>query len=1027
MDQARSTSFSSFVSSIWLMALLGLSTWAGLKLYEVEKITDLPGLDHLPSFLLTPLTTQTENQIILTLASVIAGFSVLFFLGYVGKAIVDALRLMFVTHHLRRARATGQFESPHSDVVTWYWSSYPLFSRLWREFAKSLHSQPHPDSAKKAGAILYRSTLPAEMVFNQQTLVDVPMRVEFFRHLPGILTGAGIVSTFAGILVGLTEFNPAVPAELVTHELKNLFVGVSTAFVASFFAIFSAISITIIEKFILQWRYNQVLSLQGFLDDCFQTGAEPEYLAKLVENGSSGMKRLENGLSKLADSLNGPNDLGAHSGRFTENLDLLLNRLSESLSSDQKRSVHLLETAIREGFSAPLRAISQAVEISLEAQSRNQEEIRRLEGRLAGFGERMDVALSELARGMGGFRDSVQQLSSKQQASLETLDRSVNKIGELAAGQLQEGLLPLISMADDLKKLRELAESQSVTQAILSAMQESDLHHDLALSEALEKMEKRVATQLERLDSQQHNLSEISLNSVVGEASNTLKETALRLFTSEKNLPPQAIINAINDANARQEMILTQTLKELETQTVSGIQSATEQITQKVANGTQAVQESISVASQKIILTSDSDANRAILASIQGARDGLEKTFMQIAQELSSKTSDLLQESTRSLEEKLTESTEEILTAPATSDDKPTEQLLNDFKDQLRQLITSLADRINHVGDRISIERIALEANLNRLGNALRSATESQGELTKQHVEQVLSHSQEQLQSDMSRLDSHILHQLEQLQEVVRQTSNDLSNRLSDQTTQSEQDNHQISQEIVKKLDTDFRATLEQINQQQSLIDEARDKKLLAEVLENSQQLVGQVYDSVKNELVNTNRFVTDTIRQTQSEQSQENKMLAEQILATVSEKMASSVTEIASGLSLLRNKVTDEKENLNHTMQEWINELTTFNQEESQEMAARIKGVMDQIDNRHSGMIEALNQLNHGLGTDLLNMKENIIARSQESEQRIEHSLFEMGDGVKSSVSRSSGEQMAFIELLSERLETMRKKLRIR
>ena len=32
--------------------------------------------------------------------------------------------------------------------------------------------------------------------FNTQVLVDTPLNTEFFRHLPGLLTGIGIIGTF---------------------------------------------------------------------------------------------------------------------------------------------------------------------------------------------------------------------------------------------------------------------------------------------------------------------------------------------------------------------------------------------------------------------------------------------------------------------------------------------------------------------------------------------------------------------------------------------------------------------------------------------------------------------------------------------------------------------------------------------------------------------------------------------------------------------------------------------------------------
>ncbi|MBF0439617.1 MAG: hypothetical protein HQL93_10910, partial [Magnetococcales bacterium] len=204
--------FYTLISLVWTLLLVGAAIVFGLYVARELDVVALSKWASLPPFLSVPLQRQGDNAIIATLAGVVSGFLFLFLIGYVAQSLLDAMRLGWAVQSLKRKRLQG---SPPSQ---WRWFSYPLFTRLWREYAQSLQ-QPE-----------YVSNMPAEMVFSQQALVDVPMRVEFFRHLPGILTGSGIVSTFAGILMGLTGFNPSVGAEHVTQELQGLFMGVSTAF-----------------------------------------------------------------------------------------------------------------------------------------------------------------------------------------------------------------------------------------------------------------------------------------------------------------------------------------------------------------------------------------------------------------------------------------------------------------------------------------------------------------------------------------------------------------------------------------------------------------------------------------------------------------------------------------------------------------------------------------------------------------------------------------------------------------------------
>lgn len=130
--------------------------------------------------------------------------------------------------------------------------------------------------------VAIRATVPAEVFFNTQVLVDTPLNTEFFRHLPGILTGIGIIGTFSGLILGLSGFQPTGPAQVVQASLGGLMEGVKEAFYASAFAIAAAMLITFIEKGALNRRYKQVEQLTQAIDALYEAGAGEEYLARLV-------------------------------------------------------------------------------------------------------------------------------------------------------------------------------------------------------------------------------------------------------------------------------------------------------------------------------------------------------------------------------------------------------------------------------------------------------------------------------------------------------------------------------------------------------------------------------------------------------------------------------------------------------------------------------------------------------------------------------------------------------------------------
>jgi putative membrane protein len=131
-----------------------------------------------------------------------------------------------------------------------------LFQEAWNSFKDTLHEQ-HDYQAGIQQITNIRATAPAEAFFSQQTIVDSRINIEFFKHLPCILTGIGIIGTFWGLIHGIQSFDPSLLAkarldpaqmDLLFNGLKQLFLEVQGAFIASAVAIFAAMLITLIEK-----------------------------------------------------------------------------------------------------------------------------------------------------------------------------------------------------------------------------------------------------------------------------------------------------------------------------------------------------------------------------------------------------------------------------------------------------------------------------------------------------------------------------------------------------------------------------------------------------------------------------------------------------------------------------------------------------------------------------------------------------------------------------------------------------------
>jgi len=172
-------------------------------------------------------------------------------------------------------------------------------NHLWREYEDTLHTQREANSSGIQEVVAIRATIPAETFFSPQAVVDSRLRIEFFKHLPGILTGLGIIGTFLGLLQGLRGFHITEDTQAVRSGLDALLRGVFEAFLVSATAIGLAMLITLAEKWITSGLYRRVEELAFVLDSLFESGAGEEYLARLVrssEDSASQTKILKDAL-----------------------------------------------------------------------------------------------------------------------------------------------------------------------------------------------------------------------------------------------------------------------------------------------------------------------------------------------------------------------------------------------------------------------------------------------------------------------------------------------------------------------------------------------------------------------------------------------------------------------------------------------------------------------------------------------------------------------------------------------------------
>ena len=235
----------------------------------MSGLTDALGLIH-------PSLTNLHGVALYVFLLVVL-LTAIFFVGYV----IQGGRVWWqIWSTLRWVRTMGRDPGPpNPDVVGRTFRREPL-KHLWDEYADTLHE------LRKAGSgstVLteVRATVPAESMFTREVLVDSRLFDDFTRHLPGVLTGLGIIGTFAGLLDGLQKFKPT-PIEAAVNGLGPLLLGVQHAFIASGTAIACAMLVVFTSRLVLAYLYRLVEHLTHAIDSLYSTGAGEEYLARLV-------------------------------------------------------------------------------------------------------------------------------------------------------------------------------------------------------------------------------------------------------------------------------------------------------------------------------------------------------------------------------------------------------------------------------------------------------------------------------------------------------------------------------------------------------------------------------------------------------------------------------------------------------------------------------------------------------------------------------------------------------------------------
>jgi len=428
---------------------------------------------------------------IAVISALLAAMAVGFLVRFVRPALSIKKQLQAAFHGLRQIKASSL--KPREDIEEASEAVFtsPSLIHGWREYRETLHAQRIVGGSGKPEELRWRSTALAETFFSSQALVDTPLKTEFYKHLPGILTGLGIIGTFSGLVTGLIRFEVSGDAERIRESLNGLIQSVGYSFLVSALAITLSMVFIWIEKSLVTECRRKVESLCQVMDSLFETGALEEYLARLVASSETSAGQVHGMRESLAGELK-----QVFAALLTQQMKTTaaLNRqLLAGAAQDIGESIRVpmerIALALNRGAAAPALTTHPAPSDSSESCFPQMQEA---------FQNQLRETLTPLKDTLTGMETAVQQMSK----CVQNLKNS----GKGAEDELARQIGRLMGALDARQEMMDRSMSEFVAQSSQVSGYQTEAAKDMG--SIMQDISLRMATAIERLEAGSRNAAD---------------------------------------------------------------------------------------------------------------------------------------------------------------------------------------------------------------------------------------------------------------------------------------------------------------------------------------------------------------------------------------------------------------------------------------------------------------------------------------------------------------------------------------
>lgn len=488
-----------------------------------------------------------------------------------------------------------------------------VLAHLWAEYTETLHEQKFTNALTAIEEVTsVRATLPAEAFFSPQTLVDSRLHVEFFKHLPGLFTGVGIIGTFLGLINGLKSFEVSENPSVVRNSLDMLLHGVHEAFYVSASAIAFAMLVTFLEKWLLSGLHRQVQELCYLIDSFFEAGAGEEYLARLVKASEESASQAK----ILKDSMVG------------ELKQILSELIRQQISATHESQQHLAEKLVDSIEIGIRQPIGQLVEgFAVQQQNTSQNLSSALSDVLAAFIQKTEDM----------FGGQIAGINTLQQKTIESLETAVNQLGQMAASidtsgrNATESMTGKLTDAINAMEVRQRAMNDQMAEFVTQLrgmVTESQTETSQKLQTLLGDLGQQVATMVAALQSQANQNAELHTNQqqqLSSHMAGAMQSVSTEMRDTIQTLSAQ--VSSMVGALEQRSVSTSQQLAEQQSRFATSTENNVAHLTQSVETSVAKVTSETSAALSRLVgliesqQANEAEATRSMQAAVLGMRE----------------------------------------------------------------------------------------------------------------------------------------------------------------------------------------------------------------------------------------------------------------------------------------------------------------------------------------------------------------------------------------------------------------------